>query len=71
MEPVASRHQRFQAHHPERRDRDEEPGQPAWNPLLGEHQGAVANSQDDDAITGYSEFAATRDLFSGAPGRHQ
>ena len=49
MQSVATRNERFDGDHPERRYRDEDGSQAAGYPLLGEHQAARAGTDDDDA----------------------
>ncbi len=46
VQPYASWQQRFEAHHPERRNRDDQASQAARNPKLGEYQRSIADSED-------------------------
>ena len=69
MQSVATRNERFDGDHPERRHGDEDGSQAAGYPLLGEYQAARAGTDDDDAEQrGVPKFAAPGDVRFGKTG---
>ena len=63
MQRLAARQQRLDAHHPERRNGQDQARQAARNPQLGENQAAVSDPQD--------EYAAEADGTQFAPARQR